>query len=57
MTRAEAEATNVLVRWAFGQAPHSEPVELERALLLLARGAHERLGAGVDETQVKEWMR
>lgn len=57
MTRAEAEAANVVLRWVFNRKPYVEPPELARAFEELAAGAHARLGDGVSRTSVREWTR
>jgi hypothetical protein len=57
MTRAEADAANVVLRWTFNRKPLVEPDELLGALLLLAGGANRRLGEGVTPDEVRKWAR
>jgi hypothetical protein len=59
VTREEALAANVVVRWAFNQWPPRragwDPEVLQAALETLAAGAHRRLGSGIDRTAVRNW--
>lgn len=61
MTKAEAKAANIVIRWAFSKRPLTDSVmddveELAYALELLADGAHRSLGEGsVTRDAVREW--
>jgi hypothetical protein len=56
MTRAEAAAANVVIRWTFNRSGKSwDPVAFQDALETLAAGAYRRLGSGIDRATVREW--
>jgi hypothetical protein len=51
VTRHEAEAARVVLRWIFNRKPLVEPPKLEIALLTLGQGA------GLSRRQLREWMK
>jgi len=55
MTRNEAEAVNLVLRWAFARKPYVEPDALRRAMLTLARASYKTLGNGISGKDIERW--